>query len=168
MLNTTKIMRLSLLLLLAMSITACGFHLRGSSPLFEGAYGVYVSAPKGSFTDELNDALARSGARVANVAEGSDIVIDVARAHKKREVGTLDERGKVDSYRINFTVVYSVVSADGKLLGGPEVLSENRQYVFEPEDVVESEFEEQALVQNMEQSIASKIVRRVSSLSQTN
>ena len=50
------------LLLVAVSLTACGFHLRGNIPLSDGLKNMYLSAPDGSFKDLLEERLAGLGA----------------------------------------------------------------------------------------------------------
>jgi len=160
-----KRMRIFVVLSLLLSITACGFHLRGDTALGDGAQTVYISGIQGSFSDKLHDALVSSGAQVANSRSGVDMLIDITQAQSNRRVGTLDERGKVDSYQLFFTVTYSVFGSDGNLISEPKVIKENRQYVFSPDLVLESEFEERALVESMEDDAVVRLIRQVSVLS---
>jgi len=164
MLNTTKIMRSVLVISLLLSMTACGFHLRGSAPVFEDAKIVYVAAPRGSFEEKLKDALTVSGANVVRVNEGVDLFVHVSNARSSRDIGTLNQRGTVDSYRVGFVVEYSVFDGAGTLLSGPHQLNDDRQYVFESSLVVESEYEEQALIESMEDDIVLRVLNQLSAL----
>jgi len=154
MFKTIKIMRVTLMLSLAMSLAACGFHLRGTTDLFEGAQTVYVVAPKGSF----------AGATVTGASKGADMVVDVSSAKLDRTIGTLDDRGIVSSYQLRFTVAYSVFDSSSKLVRSPQVLTEDGHYVFNAEFVVESEEEERALRKSMENNVAQRVVRQLSTI----
>lgn len=152
-----------LLVSLCLGLTACGFHLRGGESI-EGGKIVYVDAPRGSFELQLIDDLGISGAQLANDKAVSDWHLKVTQAQLGREIGTLNERGTVDSYKLNFTVSYSVFDSKGKLLRVPQTLTETRQYVYDPIRIVESEFEEEALRKGMEKDISLRIIRHLSTL----
>ena len=68
----------------------------------------------------------------------------------------------MDSYKLNFTVSYSVFDDQNKLIKAPQTLVESREYVYNSVAVIESEFEEQALRESMEKDIAKRIVRQLS------
>jgi len=164
MLMTQKLSHLLLLVFLSIILTSCGFHLRGSESLDnDGVF--FVTVPKGSFELELKDALLRSGAELSNDLAASDLHVNVSQAGQRREIGTLNERGTVDSYRLIFTVSYNVTDAQGKVIKASQTLAENRHYIFSPSEVIESEFEEQALRSSMEKDISLRIVRQLSLIS---
>jgi len=160
----TKVMRGTVFVCLLMSLSACGFHLRGNTPLIDAGQTIHVSGLEGSFADKLHDALVRSGAQVVKSPLGADMQVAITQARSNRTVGTLDERGIVDSYQLFFTVAYSVLDSEAKPLGEPKLIKENRQYVFSPELVVESEFEERALIGSMEDDVVARLIRQLSVL----
>lgn len=164
MFNTIRIIRSTLMLVLLLSVAACGFHLRGTTSLFNGDQSIFVVARDSAFSDKLNDALIGSGALLTADAEGAGQILQVTQAKHSREVGTLDNRGIVSSYKLKFTVTYSVSDASGQLLREPQVLTEDRHYVFVPGFVVESEQEQQALKDSMESDVALRLVRQLSTL----
>ncbi len=157
-----NILRSALLLLLAISISACGFHLRGSIPLSDGVKNMFVSAPEGPFKDELERILIRAGATLSATAAGADASLIVTNASTNRTVATLDDRGKANSYNLVFKVAYSLKDTEGGDIRPPKSLSELRQYNFDPESVVEVESEEAELQESMEQAVSLRIVRQLS------
>lgn len=156
--------RNTLLLAVFASLTACGFHLRGNIPLSEGIKNMFVIAPEGTFKDQLEEVLSKAGAELAANPAGADVILNVVRAESKRKVGTLDERGKVSSYNFEFGVHYSLNDSDGEVIRKLTKLRESRRYDFDPEQVLESESEEAELLNNMEQDIALRIVRQLSTI----
>ena len=168
MLIIQKISRTLLLFCLFMSVASCGFHLRGSAPLSTTDSTIYLTVPRGSFEQELKDTLSRSGAQFSNDAASSDYHVDVTYARLRREIGTLDERGIVDSYRLIFTVSYRVFDSKGVIVKSYQTLNEDRQYAYDPAEIVESEFEEKALRLGMEKDIALRITRQLSIMANAN
>jgi len=159
-----KLCKKLLLVFLCVSLSACGFHLRGTSSLEGADKIVYLDAPRGSFEQQLADDLRISGAQLTSEKDGSDWHIKVSQARSRREIATLNERGTVDSYKLHFTVTYSVLGDENKLLRSPQTLTESRQYAFNPINIIESEFEEEALRNGMEKDISLRIIRHLSEL----
>lgn len=159
-----NIMRSALLLVLAVSISACGFHLRGNIPLSEGIKNMFISAPEGPFKDQLERILTRAGATITKRREGADVILNITKAAISRTVGTLDDRGKANSYNLRFKVKYSLDDPDGEPIRKLTKLNESRRYNFDPELVVESEAEEAELQESMEEAISLRIVRQLSTV----
>jgi len=159
-----NMMRSALLLVLAISLSACGFHLRGNIPLSEGVKNMFVSAPQGPFRDQLERVLTRGGATIAATEAGADAILIITNAATNRTVGTLDERGKVNSYNLTFQVNYELLDPAGDNIRPARSLVENRRYDFDPETVVESEAEEAELQESMEQDVSLRIVRQLSTI----
>ena len=148
---------------LALTLTACGFHLRGNIPLPEGIKNMHIQAPSGSFKAELEELLVNAGAELISNKAGADVVVNVTQAETQRTVGTLDERGKANSYNLVFTVRYSLDDPEGKAIRS-NILYETRRYNFDPAFVVESESEEADLQEDMEEAIGLRIVRQLASV----
>lgn len=151
------------MLAMAMVLSACGFHLRGNIPLPEGIKNMFVSGPAGTFKDQLENVLTNAGAEIRPQKIGADVVLRIIDARSDRTVGTLDERGKANSYNLVFSVKYRLEDAEGNLLREAN-LSETRRYNFNPEQVIESESEEADLLEDMEEDIALRIVRQLSTV----
>lgn len=159
-----NIIRSALLLVLAAAISACGFHLRGNIPLDDNIKNMFVSAPEGPFKDQLESVLTTSGAQISATDGGADVLLVVTKAATSRSVGTLDDRGKANSYNLKFKVTYSLSDPTGVNIRPASTIVETRQYNFDPERVIESEAEEAELQESMEQDISLRIVRQLSSI----
>ena len=155
--------QLLVVLALGTVVTACGFHLRGSIPLPDGIKYMFVEAPEGSFKDKLEEMLENGGAEIASSRASASVVLNVLTAEPSRRVGTLDERGKADSYNLRFKVKYVLQDPEGEEIREAS-LSESRRYNFDPDFVIETEAEEEELQKDMEESIGLRIVRQLSSI----
>jgi len=146
---------------LMLTLTACGFHLRGNIPLPAGMDTLFVKAPTGSFKNKLEQVLQNAGATIATSKAGAKATIQITKMELSNEVGTLDERGKANSYTLVLMVSYKLVDPEG-IEHRQANLVERRRYNFNPEQVIESESEERELKIDMEQSIALRIIRQLS------
>ena len=166
-LSKLPLVRLTVLLSLSISLAACGFHLRGNIPLPEGIQSMFVDAPEGDFKDTLKEVLTNAGAQLASSAAGADVVLTVSKAVTSRTVGTLDERGKANSYNLLFSVEYELTGREAEKEAESirtASLIESRRYNFDPDLVIESESEEADLQEDMEEAISLRIVRQLSTL----
>lgn len=152
-----------LALLVTALLTSCGFHLRGNIPLPDGIKNMYLVAPKGTFSEQLSASLTRGGAEIASNRAAAAVILNVTEARSDRTVGTLDERGRADSYNLVFTASYTLNDPEGKQIRS-ESLTESRRYQFDPALVIESEAEEADLLEEMEQAMSLRIVRQLSSM----
>lgn len=163
MIKFTYLKNVILITVLALTISACGFHLRGNIPLPSGISNMFVEAPSGNFKDELTKILTNVGADLATGPGGADVVLKITSATSNRTVGTLDARGKADSYNLVFSVSYRLEDPAGKKIRAASI-RETRRYNFDPELVIESESEEADLLQDMEQEVAISLVRQLASV----
>lgn len=155
--------RLVIVTIFAISLSACGFHLRGSIPLPSGIKNMFLEAPQGSFKAQLESVIPNAGGVLASNKAAGDVVLSIKKAATTRTVGTLDARGKADSYNLIFTVKYSLQDPEGKVIR-KTTLKETRRYNFDPLQVVESESEETDLLSDMERQIALRMVRQLVSV----
>jgi len=162
--NIVAASRLSLLFLLTLTLTACGFHLRGNIPLSDGIKNMYVVAPDGSFKDRLEEVLVVAGAELASTRSGADVVLNVTGAGTTRTVGTIDGQGKANSYNLSFKVTYTLDDREGNFIREKTDVTEVRRYNFDPSFVLESESEEAELQEGMEQDAVLRIVRQLAAI----
>lgn len=159
--------RYLLLLVLASSLNACGFSLRGSTPLPVGLQNMHLDARDGPFKEQMEEILVRIGARLTEASESADVQLSITESIVERTVGTLDERGKADSYLLNYRVQYSLLASDGSVLRS-SLIEENRRYNFDPDIVLETETEQEDLIEDMEQAVALRIIRQLNTVTTTN
>ena len=163
MLNRKFLSRCVFVIGLASSLASCGFHLRGSTPLPEALQTLHLDAREGPFRDQMQNILERVGARVLGEPNPNNVQLSIITSEVQRTVGTLDERGKANSYDLNYVVRYTLLAGDGSVLR-ESALSDRRRYDFDPDIVLETESEEEELIEDMEQSLALRIMRQLSTI----
>jgi len=103
--------RLSLLLVLALLLTACGFHLRGAGidlgrlPQPLQLVGV---TPYPELERELRRQLREAGVRLEERADGAGSVLRIADARSERRLLSLDARNRAAEYELSEMLRYSL------------------------------------------------------------
>ncbi|MDZ7840516.1 MAG: LPS assembly lipoprotein LptE [Gammaproteobacteria bacterium] len=147
------------ILVAASLVTGCGFHLRGQLPLPEQLKVIAVSGTDGEFTEEMIDALETSGAQVVDEAEARAL-LDLYNVEFSRTVRTIDTRGKVTGYILRYEVSYRIVDDEGEELRDTSMAMQ-RDYNFDPEQVLQAEQEEESLREDMVGEMVQRIMRQL-------
>jgi len=155
-----------ILLLCAVLLTACGFHLRGATPLPPGlrALAVTGTPENGPLWRVLRDALPRAGGRLADPA-GADAVLVITREALRRRVLSVDSQGRAQEYELSYVLGYRLDDPEGKPLLEARQLTVNRQYRFDPNAVLAKEEEERRLQAEMRRVAVGRLLRQITILS---
>lgn len=148
------------ILLIATLVSSCGFHLRGKLPLSEQLSVIAVSSPDPEVKDVMVKALEGSGAQVVADVEGAPALLDMYVVEYTRKVRTIDTRGKVTGYVLRYDVRYRVVNGAGDELRDTR-LALQRDYNFDPNQVLQAEREEDALREDMIEDLTRRIMRQL-------
>ena len=164
-LNVRKLISRTLILLFVVSsLTACGFHLRGNIPLPESLKLMFVDANDGPFKEKLEEVLVKGGVTLTERRNAAPVTLKINQSVVDRTIGTLDERGKASSYNLNYKVNYALQAEDGTVIR-TSFLTETRRYDFDPDLVLETEAEEEELIEDMEESLVLRVLRQLSTVS---
>lgn len=154
-------------LLLALTLAACGFQLRGST----GAYSMPFSSIFLAFPDtsplgnELRRNL-RAGDRivVTPTQEGAQARFEVLTETRNKAILSLNNLGRVREYLLTYTLVFQVRDAAGNLMLGPTEITLRRNLAFSEEAVLAKEGEEALLYRDMQSDLVQQIMRRLAAI----
>jgi len=154
--------RTALLFIISLGLLAgCGFHLRGHIELPDSLKTIYVKAPQVELRDEIARALAATGATVVKDVTAQAAVIDIQRARYRREVRTVDERGKSTGYILFLDVDYLIKDRQGNVLVKRTRTSARRDYSFDINQALVAQRQEELLRQELREDVAQAILRRM-------
>ena len=99
----------SLVLIMCLLITGCGFHLRGSLDIPESLKTVYISPyePYEPFQAELRCRLLDNNVKILNSRENNVTVLEVSRPNTNEEALAFSSSGEVQRFRLILSVSYS-------------------------------------------------------------
>ncbi|MFU8837458.1 MAG: LPS assembly lipoprotein LptE [Thiohalomonadaceae bacterium] len=159
--------RHGLVLLLAISLTACGFQLRGASPLPAVMERTYIQADAHSpLYFELEQAIQATGAQVVQSASEASATLQIHRADFSRRDRGVDQLGRVNEYEHRLNLAYSLRDSQGRAVADHQQLQLIREQRFNPSDVLASGEEQRILYQEMRRQAVSQLLRRLQSLTQ--
>ncbi|MCY7313430.1 MAG: LPS assembly lipoprotein LptE [Pseudoxanthomonas sp.] len=161
--NAFPAARLLLVSLLALALSACGFHLRNKIALPDdlGPVLVVSSTQYSPLAEAVATGLQNAGAVAA--AEGAK---DVATLQILSERWgdlpiAIDERGRAQEFSLRYATVFVFRRADGTDLVPQQVVELSRDYVSPPQDATGTTNEREVLANELRREMAASILRRV-------
>ncbi len=159
-----------LLLALALTLSACGFHLRGSDGSFTLPFAtLYINLPEASplAIDFKRNVRANGGTEIVNEKGLADGVIDVLVDPDKTRTKTilsLDSNGRVREYQLGYTITFRVIDKNGVQLLAPTNISLNRPITFNESQLLAKETEEALLYRDMKTDMVQQMLRRIAAI----
>lgn len=159
-------MSLSLRILAAMAIMltlgACGFTLRGVSPLpFDSLYvGIPENTRFGSSLRRALEAASPNTKLVDSADKAAASLIEVSQSRTQREV-SLTPQGRVEEYELILSYVFRLTTASGDILLPDTTLTASRDLPYEEQLVQAKQSEMDTLFNSMEQSVVERLLRRL-------
>jgi LPS-assembly lipoprotein len=153
--------RTLLLVLAAMLVSSCGFHLRGTAALpFDT---LYIDAPQSSvFATQVRRVIgAGSRTRVTNNPTEADATLKILHELREKEILSLSAGGRVRELQLRYRVQYQVVDRNKNLLAPPSEILLRRDYSFNDQAQLSKDSEEGLLYRDMENDAAQQLIRRL-------
>jgi LPS-assembly lipoprotein len=153
-------MRRLLAALLALTLTACGFQLRGSSNLPFNT--IYVPGSSGGIALDLKRTIqAGSSTRVVDSPKDAQAILDIFEAAREKDILSLTGAGRVREYRLHYRVRYRVRDAKGGEYVPPTTLQQVRDVTFNDSLVLAKESEEELLYRDMQADMVQQMMRQL-------
>ncbi|HRK57503.1 MAG TPA: LPS assembly lipoprotein LptE [Burkholderiaceae bacterium] len=156
-----RIARLIALALWVTTLSACGFHLRGTRELpFDSIYlGV---SPTSSFGAELaRHVRAGTTSRVVDQAKEAQAVLEILSESRTREVLALNAQGRAREFQLRQHLSFRLLDQAGRELIGPTVLFAQRDIAFNDTEVLAKESEEALLYRDMQTDLVQQLLQRI-------
>lgn len=153
-----------LLLLAALTLSACGFHLRGSQVATSASYSrLYIdSVAASNISAEVRSQLGVADKTITATSGEAEYTLRLENESVQRSVLTVSAvTGKVEEYQISVSVKMSVSDQKGESLLVDEGIRVVRDYAFDEDAVLGKFEEEQVLRKELIQRAASQIIRRL-------
>ena len=161
--------RRSLPIVLALALSACGFHLR--SPLvLPGDLGPVRVASVDRYSplaDSLSQSIRRAGATIALPTDETATVVDLLSERWGDTPISVDELGRAQEYSLRYAVVFEVRRADGTKPVPRQAVELARDYISNPVNAIGTEGEREILVRELRREMAASIIRRLGAVARS-
>lgn len=150
----------------AVSLSACGFHLRKEAELPPSMKRVHVEiADAGSpLAKDLAKALARSGATVVDQVGEGVAVMKVTANSLTTDVLSVSGAARAREYALRYHVEFNVENAAGTALLPKQAIELSREFTFDSSQALGLAAETDLLTQELERDMVQTILRRLEAL----
>jgi len=129
---------------LAISLTACGFQMRGSAALPEEMALTFIksSRPWGSLIEDFTEALRTHHVKVTENKQEATAMLEIISDSQEKDVLSVDNAGRVLEFQLRQTIQFAVTTSDDLPLLEPQRVTMTRDYLYSNTDVLSKEREE--------------------------
>ncbi len=146
------------ILLIALTLSACGYHLRGAIDLPEGLKAIYLQAGSSSLREALQQALKSAKGKIVADKSQAALVINVRREELDRRVVSLDSTGRANEFGLTYQLLYDLTDSQGKLLAEHQQIEIHRNYFNNQIDILAKNNEESVIRQEMYRQAVKRIL----------
>lgn len=158
-----KLHRLVVLAILALALSACGFHLREEVRLASGMQRVAIEGvdslnPLGR---DLRKALTRAGAEIVEGSAGRSAVLRIGSNTIRTDVLSVGGNARANEYTIRYHVDFDVLSASGAPLLAVQSIELTRDFTFDATQALGIAAEQDLLIDELQREMVQAILRRL-------
>jgi LPS-assembly lipoprotein len=150
----------AIVFVLALLLSACGYHLRGALDLPANMKNVYVEGGSGPLLGQFGQSMKASSVHLASSRKGAGIVIKIFNEDFNRRVLSLSERGKTNEFELVYRLDYEFADAADKPLMGRQTVEIRREYYNDQQFIIAKDSEEAVIRSEMYQQAVNTIVNR--------
>jgi LPS-assembly lipoprotein len=161
--------RRSLPIVLALALSACGFHLRSPLVLPSDLGPVRVASVDrySPLADSLSQTIRRAGATIAQPTDESATVVDLLSERWGDTPISVDELGRAQEFSLRYAVVFEMRKADGTKPVPRQAVELSRDYISNPVNAIGTEGEREILVRELRREMAASIIRRLGAVARS-
>lgn len=164
-----ELKKLGLLALLAslLTLTGCGFQLRGSSPVPAALQPLAIDCPAslpGQFCQSLREQLELGGIELRN-PDQSDYLLRLSDYRQDRRASAITAQAAAAEYILRHTVAMELLTKDQIPLIATTDLSASETYRYDETNVLAKQREEDELRQQLGDRLAQQIIFRLAPMS---
>ncbi|MFK3740462.1 LPS assembly lipoprotein LptE [Massilia sp. TN1-12] len=163
-LNKQVMVRVAAAALVAASLSACGFQLRGSNGSYTIPYhSIYIGFPDNSQlgTELKRNLRATDQVVIADKPENAEAQFIVLGETRNKSILSLNSLGRAREYLLTYTLSYTVRDPKGVELIPATEISLRRNMAFDETQVLAKEAEEALLYRDMQADLVQQIIRRL-------
>ncbi|HSI37558.1 MAG TPA: LPS assembly lipoprotein LptE [Methylotenera sp.] len=155
----------SLVLLLALTLAACGFQLRGAAEL--SFKTLHIQGPKLSISRELQQSLKANGIQVVESAENAELLLELVNEVNEKRILSLSGGGLVREYELNYIVNFRTREPANALWGPVQTVQVRRDFSYNDNALLGKLDEEAKLNTDMRKDAVREVLRRLSAIQLT-
>jgi LPS-assembly lipoprotein len=151
-------------LLSALLLSGCGFHLRGhgdhqSEFPFKSLY--LKLASESAFTADLRHQLELNKLELLESPTASSVIVEIISEQTEKQILSISSAGRVQEFQLRYVIVLRAYDTSGQTWLQPEELSMIRSLTYDDAQVLAKEQEELLLYRDMRVDAVQQVLRRL-------
>jgi len=160
---TRTVVLLCVALLLSVSLSGCGFRMRGALEIpvqykSVAFFGVAEFSPLGKV---LRQYLSSAGLEYKKESPQADLVLTITKDDFRRRVLSVNSSGAANEYELIYTMATKASNAQGEALANEITIELTRNYIFDPNNVLAKSDEEARIKTQMQQLAVRQSLRQL-------
>jgi len=148
------------LLILVVSISACGYQLRGKIDLPEGLKSIYLQGGSRQLKKIIKKTLRSSGGQLVGTVDDAGLIIHVVKEKMDRRVMSLSSTGRANEYELIYKLDFTLLDKEGKALSKLQRIEISKHYFNNQDEVLGKNNEEEVIREEMYRKSVQSIVNR--------
>jgi LPS-assembly lipoprotein len=157
---------ISLVLILSLSLTACGFHLRKTQPLIADLQVIYIktSTPNDPFIQILSRWLIANDVQLTTDPKFASSTLNIINIQQSSNINALQGAAEAGQYVTTMTVSFDVKNSNGRVLIAPTTMTRSAYYSNNATQILSSNATANQLAVQLQQQLAQSILQQLSSV----
>lgn len=153
-------MKKSVILIMALLISACGYHLRGALDLPKGMKNVYLEGGSTQLREQFKRAMEISSVQLSSSPENAGIIVKIFDEEDQRRVLSLNSGGIANDFELSYRFDYELLDSKNKVLMPRQPVEIKREYYNDQVAIIAKGNEEAVIRDEMYQQAVRTIVNR--------
>ncbi|MGJ8664303.1 MAG: LPS assembly lipoprotein LptE [Marinicella sp.] len=161
-------MRLTLLLVICLFFSACGYHLKAAADLDQAYEKTYIQhAISAPLYRPLAVSLSNQGVTLVDDANEATAKILIIKDNLSKQIQSIGTNNRVQEYRLDYELTFAVHFLD-RVVIKEQPLTLSRDFAFDIGQITGTQAEEQVLRNQMYEDMAQMIIRSIANQSKAN
>jgi len=144
------------------TLTACGFHLRGSSDIqFKS---IFIQGNTLTISKDLKKYLTLNKIQILPSADKAEVLLELVGEDNEKRILSLAGEGTVNEYELYYRISYRTKLINQALWSEESTIESRRDFTFSNAAVLSKQTEERKLNEGMQQDVVNNLVRGLSAL----
>jgi len=148
----------SIILIMALSLSACGYHLRGALQLPAGLKNVYLEGGSPELREHFKRTMEISSVPLASSPETAGLIVKISDEDSQRRVLSLNSGGTANDFELGYRFNYEIVDSKNKVLSERQSVEIKREYYNDQLAIIAKDNEELVIRNEMYQQAVRNIV----------
>lgn len=149
-----------LILLFALLLSACGYHLRGAYDVPSGLKNAYLEGGSIQLREQFIKVVRPPSGHFADAPDKAGVIIRIFSEQANNRVLSLNDRGRSNELELYYHVEYEMTTADNAILLARQPLEVKREYFNNQVDILAKDNEQSVIRNEMYQQAVYNIVDR--------